>query len=270
MPSKIGLVVALASEAKTLVGPGPLQPMDGYGIRTITVNPTLDLIVGSAGVGGDAARKAAQGVIDHGASALLSAGLSGGLDPGISPGDIILPSRLLLTDGRRIFGAWEPDPAVVEGAYYCFATEGMPVRRGTVLTVDDGVLTPDAKAALFAQFRGLAVDMESAAVARVAFEAGLPFFGLRVVCDPAERNVPKELYGFVDTKGNIRPGTIAKSLIRRPALVFDMWAMGRLFSFARNALRKAWEVAINAKLLEQIDASTACSITVSMDVGPNP
>ena len=270
MPPPIGLVVALSSEARTLVGPGRLQPMDGYGIRRVTGTPTLDLILVSAGIGVDAARRAAQGVIAQGASALLSVGLAGGLAPGVDTGHVILPSQLLQTDGRRIFGAWEPDPAVVKRSHDCLSARGIPVHRGTVLTVDEGVLTTDAKAALFDRLRGLAVDMESAAVACAASDAGIPFFGLRVVCDPAGRTVPQELYAFIDAGGTIRPGTIARSLVRRPALAFDMWVMGRLFRSARSALKEAWRAAMEDGLLDITVSIAACSSTVSMDVGPNP
>ena len=270
MNSPIGLVVALPSEARTLLGPGPLQPMDGYGLRRLKVNSELDLILASAGVGIDAARIAAQGLITHGVSALVSVGLAGGLAPGIAAGHIILSSQLLQTDGRRVFGAWKPDAQGIEGAYRHLTARRIPVCRGTILTVAEAVLTHDAKAALFVKFRGLAVDMESAAVARVAAEAGLPFFGVRAICDPVERTVPNELAAFLDAGGKIRPGTIAMSLARRPALVVDMWGMGRLFSSARKALKHAWQVLVDDRFLQTIGSNAACSSAVSADVGPNP
>jgi len=244
--------------------------MNGYGVRCLRLSTDLDLVLASAGVGMDAARAAAQGLVTQGVSALVSVGVAGGLAPEIESGHIILPSQLLQTDGRRVLGAWEPDIDGIDDAHQCLTDNGIPVRRGKVLTVSDGVLTRDAKAALFAQFRGLAVDMESAAVARVASEAGLPFFGLRAICDPAEKTVPSELYEVLDSGGKIRPGIIAMSLIRRPALVFDMWAMGRLFASARNALKQAWQVAVHSRLLQRVVSNSGCSATVSADAGQNP
>jgi len=270
MPPPIGLVIALESEARVLLGSGALQPMHGYGIRHLQLAPDLDLVLASDGVGIDAARRAAQGLAEHGVSALVSVGVAGGLAPGIDVGHIILPSQILQTDGKRIFGAWLPDVAGIDDAHQCLTADGIAVRRGTVLTVSEGVLTRDAKAALFARYRGLAVDMESAAVARVASEAGLPFFGLRAVCDPAEKTVPKELYEILDGDGKIRPGSVVMGLVRRPALVLDMWALGRLFSSARNSLKHAWQVAVHRRLLQRIASNSACSLTVSEDVGPNP
>jgi len=270
MNAPIGLVVALPSEARILLGPGSLQPMGEYGVRRLEADPDLEFILAIAGVGIQAARIAAQGLITQGVSALLSIGLAGGLAPGIAAGHIILSSQLLHTDGRRVFGAWEPDIAGIEGAYRHLTARGLPVRRGKILTVADAVLTHEAKAELFTKFRGLAVDMESTAVARVASEAGLPFFGVRAICDPVERTVPNELAGFLDAGGKIRPGTIAMSLARRPALVFDMWGMGRLFLSARKALKRAWQVLIDDRFFQTIGSNAACASAVSADVGPNP
>jgi hypothetical protein len=60
------------------------------------------------------------------------------------------------------------------------------------------------KRALFDRTKALAVDMETAAVARAANQSGLPFFAFRIICDPANVSVPEALFRCVDEKGKPR------------------------------------------------------------------
>ena len=50
--------------------------------------------------------------------------------------------------------------------------------------------TEDAKRAAWRETGALAVDMESAVVARAADAAGIPFLVLRAIADPAVRELP--------------------------------------------------------------------------------
>ena len=113
---------------------------------------------------------------------------------------------------------------------------------------DQAVLTIAHKKSLFKKTRALAVDMESAAIARVAQEENVPFFTLRVICDPADEEVPQKLYDCLDKNGNVRPAAVLFSLVRRPSLVLDMQRMGRHFAAARQALKRGWHIQIRNNL----------------------
>lgn len=120
-------------------------------------HPRVALTV--CGVGFDKARAAAEAAADP--ALLVSAGFCGALDATLRTGDLIAGGTI--RDGRR----FEGDPravAAVPGA-----------RRGDTLWV------PDVRTKLDAP--GLAVDMESAAVAEVAAARGVPFLMLRAVLD---------------------------------------------------------------------------------------
>ncbi len=67
-----------------------------------------------------------------------------------------------------------------------------------------------AKATLRAASGALAIDMESAAVAEAAAEAGVPFLVLRVIADPADRAIPPVALHGVAPDGSRRPWAVLR------------------------------------------------------------
>ena len=92
------------------------------------------------------------------------------------------------------------------------------------------VVTTAAKHALHIRTGALAVDLESAAVARAAIRHALPFAVLRAVCDPAARALPHAALVAVDARGRIGMLRVAGAVLARP------WEMPAL-------LRLAWDAA---------------------------
>src|SRR5262249_17045906 len=102
---------------------------------------------------------------------VLAAGFCGALRPGLGAGGLVLATEVVDLGGDRWPATWQtPD----EGG------EGVVFHRGPVLTA--GLVTdPGEKRRLGAAHGALAVDMESAAVARLCRERGVPFGCLRAV-----------------------------------------------------------------------------------------
>jgi adenosylhomocysteine nucleosidase len=73
------------------------------------------------------------------------------------------------------------------------------------------------------------VEMESAAIAIVAGENGIPFLGIRTVSDPADEELGFSLEEFTDSHMRIRPHRIALTILRKP------WIMPQLIRLARNS-----------------------------------
>jgi hypothetical protein len=134
----------------------------------------------------------------------------------------------------------------------------MLVHCGTTLTSSRAILTRDHKESLFRQTRALAVDMESAAVARTAQVANVPFFGLRVICDPAQVTVPPELSICLDDSGNVRLQPVVRNLTRRPSMLFDLLRLGRYYATARSVLKTAWRVQIKSELARELMIPADC------------
>ena len=78
------------------------------------------------------------------------------------------------------------------------------------------IATAAAKSALRAASGAVAVDMESAAVARLAREAGIPFAVVRAVSDPAQRALPMAARAGFGADGVADIGAVLQALLRRP------------------------------------------------------
>lgn len=178
----------------------------------------------------DGARKAAILLArEPGTVALVSFGLAGGLDPALPPGSLVVPECVIDGDGT---------------SFPCDATLSRLFGGPTVpLVLGGGTIaeTVERKHALFAATGAAAIDLESAAVARVAEAQGLRFAVLRAVADPATRNLPPVARVALDESGRISPVAIGQSLIRHPFQIGSLIALGREAALARRTIETAFE-----------------------------
>ena len=93
-----------------------------------------------------------------------------------------------------------------------------------------------AKQALFAATGAAGVDLESAAVARVAARHRLPFAVLRAVCDPAQLSLPPLALVALDGEGRIGAARVLASLAARPWQIVALLRLARAAAAARAAL----------------------------------
>jgi adenosylhomocysteine nucleosidase len=195
----IGIVVGLEAEAKIARGLG------------------CPVAVGGGGAAG--AARATAVLLSQGATHLVSFGLAGGLAPGLPAGAIVIPERVANEDGQ----VWAVNLKL--------ATR-FGRAAGTLLAVSDIIATAAAKADLWHRTGAVAADIETGAVAA----AGLPFAVLRVVCDPAERDLPPAAITALDAAGRIKPLALAWSLIRWPGQIGSLMKLGGDAAAARRTL----------------------------------
>ncbi len=155
-------------------------------------------------------------------SGLVSFGLAGGLDPALTPGMVLAPSVVLLGSER-----WDTDDALLQRL-------GGPT-PGALYGGGEVVATAAAKAAL-ACTGAVAVDLESAAVARTARRHGLPFAVLRAVCDGAGRDLPRAALVALDGAGRIVGLRVAWAAASRPWEIPELVRLGGDAARARHAL----------------------------------
>ena len=198
-----GIVVGLAAEARLARGLGC---------------PTA---IGGGGAAG--ARAASDRLIADGVTGLISFGLAGGLAPDLMAGALVIAADVV--DGRG--ACWRADPVMS-------ARLGEPA--GSLFAATDIIATADAKRALWSATGALAADIESGAVAAAATKAALPFAILRVVCDPAHRDLPPAAQTALDAAGRIRPLRLLQSLTRHPGQIGDLIRLGQDAALARRAL----------------------------------
>ncbi len=220
----LAILVALEVEARSLVR---------HLARSTISSPQLPVWEGVVeskgvvlvvtGVGKVSAAMAAQFMCDaFGPESLLVVGLAGGIESDGQPGRLIVASGALQHDvdarpftdakgmvpslGKTVFPA---DPTLSEKLRH--ATERVVdnpqiVRSGVVLTGDQIVTSRVVRDGLLAEFPGGACfDMETAAIAQVAHQNGIPWAALRITSDAADETFNlQDVLGFsVDTAADL-------------------------------------------------------------------
>jgi len=172
---------------------------------------------------GDGPRRAARGAADaierHRPKVLFGAGVAGALTPGLAVGDILVSARVLDAGGE----APPPSRKLLEAV---LAATG--ARAGTLLTLDRPAVSAAEKAGLAASTGApAACDMESAAWARAAAAAGIPYVVLRAVSDTADEDLPRYLARCMNAGGGISRAAVAMQALRHPATIPDLLRMRR-------------------------------------------
>ena len=220
---RVGIVAALAAEAKTLGFAVP--PPDEFALL-----PDGSLLAVS-GMGFEAAERDARALIDAGCGALASWGFAGGLDPRVSPGTVVVPARLMTN------GAPDLD---VSSAWRTRILASIPAAvSGSLLTSRRALASTAEKHTAFLDSGAVAVDMESYSVAAVAKARGLPFIAVRVVVDGAGDEVPPALLDVAGTHGRLAIGRLVMRLLASPRSLSPLLALARRFKVARRSLRAA-------------------------------
>ena len=173
---------------------------------------------------GDGPRKAARAAgalfARHRPSLLTGAGIAGALSRDLEVGDLVVGYRVLDAAGE----APPPDAGLAARAA---AKPG--ARQATLLSVDRPVVARAEKAAWAATLGvgSAAVDMESAAWARVAAAHKIPCLILRAVSDTADEELPGYLLACMDEDGGIRRSAVALHALAHPGSIPALVRMRR-------------------------------------------
>ena len=218
---RFGIVIALDAEARTL-------PARNRGFLD-----QAQFHIQVSGPGPLRAAAAARELLDAGCDALLSFGLAGGLDPTLRPGTLIVASAVHSADG---------EPLPCDARLHTDLVLRLATRNpctAAIYGADAPVIAHADKRALHSGLQVVAVDMESAAIGRVARARSRPFAVLRCVVDPAGFTLPcAALAGMADDGGS-RPLAIAAALLRHPLELPDLIRLAVWYGAALRALRDA-------------------------------
>jgi len=220
----IAILFALEIEAHSLIRPLARSKISSPQISVwdgVVEGAPVVLVI--TGVGKVAAALGAQFICDVFAPrCLLAVGLAGATESDRQRGQLIVASGAVQHDvdarpftdakgvipslGKTVFSA---DPTLSEKLRH--ATEHVVdnpqiVRSGIVLTGDQIVTSRVVRDGLVAEFpNGACFDMETAAIAQVAHQNGIPWAALRITSDAADENFNlQEVLGFsVDTAADL-------------------------------------------------------------------
>jgi adenosylhomocysteine nucleosidase len=169
--------------------------------------------------------------LEKGATALLSWGSAGGLSPALSPGNLILP-KTIIASNRSLYHVdptWHNSLCNQLKGHVDFFTD--PMTESTAV-----VCTPTEKAILFRETGAIGVDMESAAVAAVAQEVGVPFMVVRAVADAMDTTIPKSTLNALDEFGRLNFLKLIQGFVQHPPELFALLRVGRNYRAAQRTL----------------------------------
>lgn len=220
----IGVVAALPGEGRCLTRTLPKPD------STRKVNDHLLLRV--SGMGRENARAAAQALVREKADLLISWGVAAALDDALRAGDLILANSVVDNDGRK--SAVHPD--ILRTLTVFSERARIATGTGMITTTDQVLYSPAAKQRLQQQTGAIAADMESAAVAAVAAEAGVGFLPVRVISDDRNTTIPASVTRNMDAQGKVRVSGLLFALFCHPGDIRSMLALARGFKRALATL----------------------------------
>lgn len=233
---KIGIITAMPEEARAILKGAEELQKEQHGERSVfscrIAGHEITLV--EAGMGMLNAGWAATNLAVQSPDLMISAGFGGAVLPGLKVGDVVVAEEVLHWTGvdfeRVATGMYEPEHV------------SLPV-RGCFIT-SDGILNKHELTGLLpGNTNRPVVEMESAAVARVATEHNIPFLGIRAISDPWNEELGFSINEFCDNKLRIRPFKVLATILRRPRII------PQLIRLARNSRVAARNLGVAMKQL---------------------
>jgi adenosylhomocysteine nucleosidase len=149
---------------------------------------------------------------------VLSAGFSGALQDNSQVGDIVLGTEIAdqaancwpaTWPGELPAGEWRP-----------------PIHRGRLLSVARLIGDPKEKRALAAKHGAVAVDMETAVIARLCSKHDVPFGCVRAISDHLDTPLTPDLAELI-WEGRVAPLRLLAALVRSPGLAGQLWRLAK-------------------------------------------
>jgi adenosylhomocysteine nucleosidase len=195
----------------------------------------VELHLIKTGIGHESARLATEVVLFRvSPDAIISTGYIGGLGAeGV--GTLLLGTRIQDWTGERSSIALPVDEALLAAAGQAARDAGTGWSQGSILTVERVVWRASEKQVLADASGAIGVDMESAAVARIAALGKVPFLAVRAVSDKVGDDLPMDFNLWLSSSGSLR-GII--QVIRHPSVLGDLYRMKRHADEADRTLRR--------------------------------
>lgn len=197
----------------------------------------LTVLVLHSGIGKDRMAKTGEwllqspvfGNLPYRPKAVLMAGYAGALQDGFKVGDIILATEIVGQSGHSWPATWPERP--LEGEWR------PPIQRGRILTEEKLISQPAEKRDLGKRHDAVAVDMESAVLAKLCAARGVPFGCVRVISDSVDTVLSPQLVSLMST-GRISIWRTILAVLRRPALAGELRRLAKHTRYASEQLGK--------------------------------
>ncbi|MCK6470816.1 MAG: hypothetical protein L6R28_03630 [Planctomycetes bacterium] len=180
---------------------------------------------------------------------IVSTGYCGGLRLGLEPGALVLAECVLDAEEKDANADFETLPALRGLVLDALQAAGLSAHTGKVVTTAQAIFESEAKQALGRKLEAIALDMESSHLAAGAKSRDCAFLCLRAVSDGAGEDLPPQVAGFIDDRGEVRLGQVTKFALGGPRNIGALNRLRKNAAGASAALTGAWKVLL-PKLLE--------------------
>lgn len=204
---KIGILTAMTSEYEQLAALLEQQHTAANGPFTCLEGRLSghDIVLTQCGIGKvNAAAGTTELIRTFRPDCVVSTGVAGGIDTSLKVMDVVVSRELVYHDvwcgPGNAYGQIQGCPERFSGdERLCRAalslTGEAPVREGLICTGDRFITRREELDAIKSRFaEGLAVDMESAAIAQVCHRYGVPFVSFRIISDTPGVEAHQEQY----------------------------------------------------------------------------
>jgi adenosylhomocysteine nucleosidase len=162
---------------------------------------------------------------------LVSFGIAGAVEVDLEIGDVVAAEACCEPEAGapgplRPLGLWPP--AALEAIAQALAARQARLFRGVAVTTRGAQATQG-------QLGGLThpiLEMETAGIARMAAEKGIPLLSLRAISDGPRAPIPFDLGDIMDDDANLQIGKLLKAVARRPGTLLQVGQLRRSTSLA--------------------------------------
>ena len=219
----IGLIAAMPQESQAL-----LRCLKGWkrtafgpfrGVRFPLMD--RDCVLVTSGMGLNRAMDGTRALL---ASAnphlLVSFGIAGAVNDDLRIGDVVVARHTCLLD-RGLPGQFRPLASLSKQAWETAAQvlqpDGARLVAGTAITTRGSQIVLE----LPEEMAHPVLEMETAGIAQVAAEMGVPLVSIRSISDGPQSPIPFDLEELLDEKYNLRVGKMLRMVLRNPKIIFQ-------------------------------------------------
>jgi adenosylhomocysteine nucleosidase len=190
----------------------------------------------TSGMGIERAARAARMLIEtiH-PQLLVSVGVAGAVNADLEIGDVVAARTTCLLEQGRL-GQSQPLAYLSDAAWQA-AVQALQPRQARLLP-GTAVTTRGTQSIQAQPVENPILEMETAGIAGVAAENGIPLLSLRAISDGPRAPIPFDLEAMLDADSNLRMGAIMKSLLAHPKMI------PALLRMSRNTTKAAQNAAI--------------------------
>ncbi|TXK96277.1 phosphorylase [Methylococcaceae bacterium HT1] len=237
-----GILVALPEELHTLTK-SKIKQGDCLAVSENT-------LITLSGAGPKNATHAAQNLLSHGATQLISWGCAGALSPHLKAGHLLIPNCILAKDNTLLTTHQPWSQQVIE-----LLDKSIKYDTSCLLESDTIISLAEDKARQYELTQATAVDMETAALARIANQAQIPFIAIRSIVDSAQLDLPEAINYAMNDAGGISISKLMLYLVRHPGNLPRLINTALCFNKASKTLK---HLALQLPQITQTQWSLAC------------